>query len=86
MKPIKERKWLYVLLSVLIATTLWLFVRMDEDPEMEKRERYIPVITSGERVLESQGLMIDQMDPSDVTLVGRAIGARSVSLTEITSA
>ncbi|MBQ3135548.1 MAG: hypothetical protein IJB75_07040 [Oscillospiraceae bacterium] len=69
MKPIKERKWLYVLLSVLIATTLWLFVRMDEDPEMEKRERYIPVITSGERVLESQGLMIDQMDPSDVTLV-----------------
>lgn len=69
MKPIKERKWLYVLLSVLIATTLWLFVRMDEDPEMENRERNIPVVTSGERVLESQGLMIDQMQPSDVTLV-----------------
>lgn len=69
MKPTKERKWVYVLLSVLIATTLWLFVRMDEDPEMENRERGVPVITSGERVLETQGLMIDQVVPADVTLV-----------------
>ena len=33
MKKIKDSKWVYILLSVLIATTLWLFVRMDEDPE-----------------------------------------------------
>lgn len=69
MKSIKESRWVYVLLSVLIATTLWLFVRMDEDPEMENREHDIPVITSGERVLESQGLMVDQISPADVTLV-----------------
>ncbi|MBQ3556333.1 MAG: hypothetical protein IJA11_00850 [Oscillospiraceae bacterium] len=69
MKSIKESKWVYVLLSVLIATTLWLFVRMDEDPEMENRERGIPVITSGERVLETQGLMIEQIAPADVMLV-----------------
>ena len=69
MKSIKESRWVYVLLSVLIATTLWLFVRMDEDPEMENRERNIPVITSGERVLETQGLMIEQIAPADVTLI-----------------
>ncbi len=69
MKPIKERRWVYVLLSVLIATTLWLFVRMDEDPEMENRERAVPVVTTGERVLETQGLMIDSISPSDVTLI-----------------
>lgn len=69
MKSIKESKWVYVLLSVLIATTLWLFVRMDEDPEMENRERDIPVVTSGERVLETQGLMIEQISPADVTLI-----------------
>ena len=68
MKSIKESKWVYVLLSVLIATTLWLFVRMDEDPEMENRERGIPVVTTGERVLETQGLMIEQIVPSEVTL------------------
>lgn len=69
MKRIKESKWVYILLSVLIATTLWLFVRMDEDPEMENRERNIPVVTSGERVLETQGLMIDQILPEEVTLI-----------------
>ncbi|MBE6956359.1 MAG: hypothetical protein E7450_02775 [Ruminococcaceae bacterium] len=69
MKKIKESRWVYILLSVLIATTLWLFVRMDEDPEMEKRESGIPVVLSGERVLETQGLMVDQISPADVTLV-----------------
>ena len=69
MKSIKESKWVYVLLSVLIATTLWLFVRMDEDPAMENRERGIPVVTSGERVLETQGLMIERISPADVTLI-----------------
>ena len=68
MKPIKERKWLYVLVSILIATSVWMYVRAGEDPEMENRVRGIPVTTAGDRVLENQRLMIDSISHKTVSL------------------
>lgn len=71
MERIKESKWLYVLLSILIATAFWMSVRAGEDPEMENRVRGIPVTTSGDRVLENQGLMIDEVSHDTATLTWR---------------
>jgi len=68
MQSMKESKWIYVLLSILIATTIWMYVRAGEDPEMENRVRGIPVVTTGDRVLENQGLMIDAISHDSVSL------------------
>lgn len=71
MKRMKESKWLYVLLSILIATAFWMSVRAGEDPEMENRVRGIPVTLTGERVLENQSLMVDEISHHEVTLTWR---------------
>ena len=68
MQSIKESKWIYVLVSILIATTIWMYVRTGEDPEMENRVRGIPVVTTGDRVLENQGLIIDAVSHDSVSL------------------
>lgn len=68
MERIRESKWLYILLSILIATAFWMSVRVGEDPEMENRVRGVPVTTTGDRVLENQGLMIDAVSHDTVTL------------------
>ena len=68
MKQIKESKWLYILLSILIATSIWMYVRAGEDPEMENRVRGIPVTLVGDRVLENQGLVIDAISHKTVSL------------------
>ena len=67
----KESKWLYVLLSILIATAFWMSVRAGEDPEMENRVRGISVVMTGERVLENQGLMVDAVSHDAVALTWR---------------
>lgn len=68
MESIKESKWIYVLLSVLIATAIWMFVRAGEDPELENRVRGIPITVTGERMLENQGLMVDSISQETVSL------------------
>lgn len=68
MERIKESKWLYILLSILVATAFWMSVRAGEDPEMENRVRGIPVTVTGDRVLENQGLMIDAISHETVSL------------------
>ena len=68
MERIRESKWLYILLSILIATAFWMSVRAGEDPEMEHRVRGIPVTVTGDRMLEIQGLMIDSISHDETTL------------------
>ena len=71
MKKTNENKWLYILLSVLVAVGVWLYVRLGEDPELENRARNVPVVLSGERVLENQGLMVDSLSADSVDLSWR---------------
>lgn len=66
MNQTTENKWVYILLSILIAVAVWMYVRLGEDPELENRARHVPVVLSGERVLENQGLMVDSL--SDLTV------------------
>ena len=48
----RDSKWIYVLLSILIATVFWLYVRRTQDPAQDGVIRNIPVTLIGERVLE----------------------------------
>ena len=68
MKKSAENKWLYILLSVFVAISLWLYVRLDSAPETEQRARHVAVTLSGERVLENQSLMVDSLSDQFVDL------------------
>lgn len=63
-----EQKWVYVLLSVLIATIFWWFVIQTQDPSQDTTIRNIPVTVTGERVLESQGLTVKELSAEKVNL------------------
>ena len=69
MKSIRDSKWVYIILSVIIAVSFWMFVRSGED--METTVYNIPVTLNGERVLENQGLMITGVDSETVDLSWR---------------
>lgn len=65
---IKNSKWLYVILSVLLATIFWMFVRNVEDPEQGSTIRNIPVTIVGENILEGQGLTVKEISTETVSL------------------
>ena len=67
-QKLKDSKWLYMLLSVLMATIFWIFVRETVDYSQTQTFRNIPVVLSGERVLEEQGLTIKSVSRDSVTL------------------
>ena len=61
-------KWIYVLVSILIAIAFWLVVRTGRNPDTVNRVRGVPVVVSGERALNGQGLMIESVSDETVTL------------------
>ena len=60
MRKIKESKWTYVILSVLVAVILWLYVGADLDVETTVELHNIPVVFEGEEDLADRGLMITE--------------------------
>ena len=58
MGKIKDRKWPYIVLSILLATALWLYVRGQENTDATKDLNRIPVTFSGVETLNSRGLML----------------------------
>lgn len=65
---LSDSKWLYVLLSILLATIFWLFVRDTVDPEQDQTIRNIKVELVGENVLENQNLTIKSISNETVNL------------------
>lgn len=65
---LKDSKWLYMLLSILLATIFWLFVRETVDPEQDQTIRNIRVDLVGENVLEDQGLTVKDISHDTVNL------------------
>lgn len=65
---IKDSKWFYVLLSILLATIFWFFVRQTVDPSQDAVIRNIPVNLAGENVLENQGLTVSSISAQTVSL------------------
>lgn len=65
---LKESKLLYMVLSVLIACVLWLYVVGDVNPDTEMPVRDIPIVLTGQDVLESRGLMLTQQSQQSLNL------------------
>lgn len=55
---LRESKWVYVLLSVLLAVIFWYYVRAELDPSQPTWFRDVPVVQSGGTVLTRQGLTV----------------------------
>lgn len=68
MERIRESKWIFVLLSVLLASLFWLYVRAEVDPELPRDIRDVAVTLTGESILESQGLTITAISHETVDL------------------
>lgn len=64
----KDSKWFYVLLSIFMATALWMFVREAQDPPTDGVIRNIPVTITGENVLEDQGMTVKSVSNQTVAL------------------
>ncbi len=69
MKSVTEKRWFYILISVVFALVFWGVVRFDNDPDLDNQVSGIPVIVSGTRVLENQGLQIQSQSHATVSLV-----------------
>ena len=69
MKAVTEKRWFYILLSIVVAVVFWGVVRFDNDPDLDNHVSGIPVTITGARVLENQGLKIQSQSHSTVSLV-----------------
>ncbi len=57
-KKILDSRFLYIVLSVLIAIGLWLFVTVNDEASHSKTIARIPVTFTGEEILAERGLML----------------------------
>ena len=63
-----KKKILYILLSVLIAFSIWAYVITTVSPEWEETYESIPVILNNEQALHGRDLMLDDSKIPTVTL------------------
>lgn len=59
-KKIKDSKWLYAVLSILMAIILWSYVIRVENPDQNKTIRGIPITFIGVDVLETRHLIVSE--------------------------
>ncbi len=63
-----DQKGFYVVLSILLAFMFWFFVRQVEDPEQSLLITGVPVVITGENILENQGLTVSALSHETVDL------------------
>lgn len=68
MERLRESRWVYVVLSVLLAFIFWYYVREELDPSQPTWFRDIPVVQSGNNVLSRQGLTVAELSQDTVDL------------------
>ena len=68
MGRLKESRWVFILLSIVLAIVFWLYVRASVDPIGFTSIPNVRVETTGANVLASQGLTIAEITPSVVEL------------------
>jgi len=80
------RKFLYALLSLVIAIGLWVYVVSVISPESEETFDNIPVMLSGEAMLSERGLMItsDKIPQVTLKLYGNRSDLRKLNSSNIT--
>ena len=68
MEKLRDRKWVYILLSILIAFVFWLYVRADKDPVQTSWFYNVPVEVTNSSVLTRQGLTVAGLSTDTVDL------------------
>ena len=68
MGRLRESKWVYVLLSVLLAVLFWFYVRAEVDPTQPYTIHNVRVELTGTNVLTSQGLTVAGLSTETVNL------------------
>lgn len=68
MERLRESRWVYILLSVLLAIVFWLYVRAEQDPTQTGWFSNVPVELTGSSVLTKQGLTISGLSSETVNL------------------
>ena len=68
MSRLRESRWVYVLLSILLAIIFWVYVRAAVDPNGTISIHNVRVETTGNSVLTSQGLAVSEISPQVVEL------------------
>ena len=68
MGRLRESRWMYILLSIVLAVIVWVYVRAAVDPNGVTNIANVRVETTGANVLASQGLTISDISPQTVTL------------------
>lgn len=71
-KKIKDSKWLYVVLSVLMSIILWGYVIKEANPDQNKTIKNIPITFVGTDVLETRHLIISEGAEQTMSLDVRA--------------
>ena len=66
MARLKESRWVYVLLSILLALAFWFYVRASVDPNGTTPIHNVRVEVTGAGVLASQGLAVSEITPQVV--------------------
>lgn len=64
----RESKWFYVILSILLAVTLWYNVRLEQDPQSSTWFYNVPVVQTGTNVLTQQNLTVAELSHETVDL------------------
>ena len=68
MERLRDSKWVYILLSLLLAVIFWMYVRLEVDPEDSTTLYHIPVELTGTNVLTGQGLTVTGISAEEVNL------------------
>lgn len=65
---LRESRWFYILLSILLAVLIWMYIRDVENPTQEGTYYGIVIQISGERVLEERGLTVASISQKTVNV------------------
>ena len=68
MGRLKDSRWVYVLLSVVLAVIFWMYVRVEVDPEDSTIIHNVPIELTGTNVLTGQGLTVTGISADTVDL------------------
>ncbi len=72
MDRLREYKWAYVLLSILLAVIFWMYVRLEVDPTETAKIYNVRVELTGTNVLTGQGLTVSDLSEDEVDLLVEA--------------
>ena len=79
MGRLRESRWVFILLSILLAIVFWFYVRASVDPDGTTSVHNVRVEATGTNVLTSQGLTISGLSPQVVGPVVKTAGVAIVT-------